>query len=78
MRRLRWWLFLLRYRVARWRGKVWATGMLRPEFIFAYRNRSPFAAELDWLHGVGEDFAYCDHDKPTPRFWVKAGDDNGI
>lgn len=39
MRRLRWWLFLVRYRVARWRGKLWATGCLRPEFIFAYRQR---------------------------------------
>lgn len=52
MRRLRWWLFLLRYRIARWRGKVWATGMLRPEFIFEYRSRAhTFGPEIERLLG---------------------------
>lgn len=49
MRRLRWWLFLLRYRIARWRGKVWATGMVRPELLFASREST---CRVDQIHLV--------------------------
>jgi len=68
MRRLRWWLFLLRYRVARWRGKTWATGMLRPEFIFAYKERERVGAFMRMPDGRG-DYGYFDADHPTCRVW---------
>ena len=68
MRRLRWWWFLARYKVARWRGKPWATGMLRPEFIFAYRERERAGDFVPLPDGRG-DYGYFNADKPSCRIW---------
>ena len=74
MRRLRWWLFLLRYRIARWRGKVWATGMVRPEFLFASRegkDRVTIIARIESTDAPAAptDYGYFKADQPKCRIW---------
>lgn len=66
--RLSWWTFLVRYRIARWRGKSWATGGLRPEWIFAYRRAQPGVL----LPPSTESYGYFNV-PPKPRVWK--GDD---
>lgn len=75
MRRLRWWWFLARYKVARWRGKPWASSGLLPRWQFAVREmaRKPFVLpEPD-----GDDHGYFNA-RPVPKFWRRVGDDNGV
>jgi hypothetical protein len=66
--RLSWWLFLARYRIARWRGKMWATGPMRPELIYAYRERTRAGDFVDPPDGRS-DYGYFNGNAPTPRVW---------